>query len=755
MLRQTKQPAATQTPPNLADKRRSGLWRLAALVLYTLLTVIMTWPVTANFTKAIPGDGFDGWQNYWNQWWIKIALVDRLQSPFFTDLLYHPTGVGLYFHTLNPFNGVTTLPVQLSFGLLPAYNTVVFISWVLGAFGAYLLCRWVLLHTAKSRTGWLGHLAPMVAGIIFAFSPFHMAHLLGHMQVMSLEWIPFYILYLLQGMERARAGRPWLKHGLMAGLFLVFVGLCDWYFVLYLFLFTGLALLWGWLTPAGKSQPSGDAAGIPATGDSVQTKPSAVRSALNTLLPPALAGVVFLIVLSPILVPMVREALNFSFMVRPVTDLYILSASLMDFLVPNRLHTLFRPSSFQWIGNQIAPLSEHTISIGYSPLALAILAWSKNRRASRFWLASGFVFLLLAMGPALHVGNITWDQIPADPPRSWTPYGILNQVVPFMRISRSVSRFALMVQLSVAIAAGIGLHALLGMLNLATRKQQTLGALFVGVMVLAEFWVAPFPVSPPDTPAFYDQLAALPGKQAVLNLPMNFDRPGYLLYQTVHQKPLTIAYISRDDPRTLTERVPVLQHFRHLAPDILDIDPAQAGLTILNDLDVGWVVLDRYKMPGGLERTYTTALAEKIFADAAPLFEDERLTVYQVPEADAVHPYILLGPLNWGPLEQDENGLATRRIGLEPAELILRHIPEGTRLRVRYRSSAPVEVLAGNHDDRPGQFLLPTAQEAIIDLKELGVQAGAPDGANLSIILRSTGSAADNVFIYEIGLVYP
>ncbi len=56
-------------------------------------------------------------------------------------------------------------------------------------------------------------------------------------------------------------------------------------------------------------------------------------------------------------------------------------------------------------------------------------------------------------------------------------------------------------------------------------------------------------MSPPDTPAWYRTLAADPRPGAVLNLPMNWDRPGYLLYQTEHSKPLTAAYISREDPR--------------------------------------------------------------------------------------------------------------------------------------------------------------------------------------------------------------
>ena len=100
-------------------------------------------------TAAIPGDSFDGWQNYWNLWWLKTALVDHVANPLITDLLYYPTGVSLYFHTLNPFNGLLTLPIQLSAGLIPAYNAVVIFSWVLAGYGAFLLARWVTAHAPE------------------------------------------------------------------------------------------------------------------------------------------------------------------------------------------------------------------------------------------------------------------------------------------------------------------------------------------------------------------------------------------------------------------------------------------------------------------------------------------------------------------------------------------------------------------------------------------------------------------------------
>ena len=168
---------------------------------FLLLTVVLTYPLVTRFASAIPGDGFDGWQNYWNLWWVKVALLREHAQPFFTDLLDHPTGVGLLFHTLNPFNGLLTLPVQLAWGLLPAYNSVVLFSFAVGGFGAYLLARQVL---GPGR----GRLPAFAAGVIFTFSPFHIAHLLGHMQVISLEWIPFYALYLVRIVGGAQNAIP-------------------------------------------------------------------------------------------------------------------------------------------------------------------------------------------------------------------------------------------------------------------------------------------------------------------------------------------------------------------------------------------------------------------------------------------------------------------------------------------------------------------------------------------------------------------
>ena len=739
---------------------RAGSRDLWVLLAYCLLTAIMTWPLARQPLSAIPGDSFDGWQNYWNLWWMKLALVDRVQSPLFTDLLYAPTGVGLYFHTLNPFNGLITLPVQLTAGLIGAYNVVVLISWVLGGYGAYLLTLWVIHHNSSGRHERGGMHAPnsstavfgaFLAGAIFTFSAFHMAHLLGHMQVLSLEWIPFYVLYLLRALAAVQTGRAWFRSALLAGLFLVLVGLCDWYFVLYLFFFTGLAVLWTWGQLLRQNRAAATvAAETDALGRRIIT---GLRLMGAAVWPAAVAGAFFLVVLSPLLVPMVREALAFDFMVRPPTDLYILSASVADFLIPNRLHAWFRPASFGWIGNQIAPVSERTIGLGYGALALAAVALWRARARSWFWVVTGLFFLAMALGPRIHLGNLTMADIPVAPEPSRTLFGLLNEWVPFMRISRSVSRYALMVTLSVAVLSGMGFAALGDWLADRTRRRRVAPLFAIALLlVLAENWVVPFPMSLPDTPAYYTTLAADGRTGALLNLPMNYDRPGYLLYQTVHGKPLTVAYISRDDPRTLTERMPVLQHFRHLGPDILVVDPATLGMSVLADLGVDTVVLDRYKMPGGLERTYTEELAQAIFAGQPPLHEDERITVYGVEPPADTFAYPILGPLNWGPLSRtpEDGAVAARRISAQPAEVAVVRMPADAHLRLRYRTTPGTTFLIAGDASTGATVTGPPAvdwTDVVLSPEEMGLD---PDGGQtVTFTVQTDGGDA---WVAEIAL---
>ena len=69
-----------------------------ALGAYALLALLLTWPLAAHLTTAVPGLPGDNWQQYWNVWWVKRALLELHQSPYHTPALFHPAGADLHFN---------------------------------------------------------------------------------------------------------------------------------------------------------------------------------------------------------------------------------------------------------------------------------------------------------------------------------------------------------------------------------------------------------------------------------------------------------------------------------------------------------------------------------------------------------------------------------------------------------------------------------------------------------------------------------
>ncbi len=147
---------------------------------YLLLALLFTYPLLFQFTSHIPGVGGDAYQFYWNVWWTRHALVDLHASPYFTHLLFHPSGVSLTHHTLSLMNGLIALIPGLLFNTTIVFNSLVLFILALAGVTMRLLC----LHLgADPRAAFLG-------GILFAFSPFRMTRIDAHLNILSLHFIP-------------------------------------------------------------------------------------------------------------------------------------------------------------------------------------------------------------------------------------------------------------------------------------------------------------------------------------------------------------------------------------------------------------------------------------------------------------------------------------------------------------------------------------------------------------------------------------
>jgi hypothetical protein len=691
---------------------------LLVLLAYFFLTGIMTWPAILHLHDAIPGDGFDGWQNYWNLWWLKQALLVEGANPFFTDYLYPPHGVSLLFHTLNIFNGLWTLPIQLNFGLAVAYHSVVFLSFGLAGYGAYLLS----LHTLTRLFPSAAHLrlAAFAGGTVFTMSPFHLAHLLGHMQVFSMIWPPFYVLWLLRTLDAwnaaptASSTQSWRNAGLSL-LFLILASLVDWYHTLYLLIFTGLALLWTLWRRRSAAWP-------------LRLQPIWLVLAI---------GLAFGLLLSPLLLPMIRDARARADLETGLFQNITLSADLLAFVIPSEMHPLWGDWAKKIADNFSSTTSERLIFAGYLPLALAgfitLRSWANS--ILKFWILILLVFFILSLGPYLHIGGriVTLGQwqVPL-------PYLLLYELIPFLNLTRSLSRYDLMIMLSlgVLVAAALSqltinnkqssnpepeptqhtpdmMHHVLRFTSYAPLNPSLRPyfiPLLATLLICFEFLAIPYPISKIDIPPFYHDLGQQAGDYIIAELPMNWDRPTPLLHQTVHGKPLLTAYTSRDNPLELAWRTPVFQHWRYLGPDIIDQPLLQIAPTIFYDFNLRYIVLDYWQMPPGPEREGTERWVEAALpAGHAPVYDDGRLKVYQTPPRTDIQPYLSLGN-GWGARQEQNDGSVSRAINPGPecqTELFLHH-PQSQALVLEISAAAPA---------RPHPLVILTDHQPIAEFK--------------------------------------
>ncbi len=167
---------------------RARTKHLIVLGLYTLLSVVATWPVVLSFSTSALGELYtDRAQNIWNAWWVKFSLLDLYANPFETRHLLYPGGTDLYFHALNLPSGIISLPISLGFGPVAAYNFTALLGLTLSGYAGF---RLVLYLRGDYRVALLG-------GLIIGFNPLSLWMLRGQINIVNLQWfllaIEFYL----------------------------------------------------------------------------------------------------------------------------------------------------------------------------------------------------------------------------------------------------------------------------------------------------------------------------------------------------------------------------------------------------------------------------------------------------------------------------------------------------------------------------------------------------------------------------------
>lgn len=442
------------------SSHRAVFHHLIALALCLLLAVVFTLPGSLSPNSLLLGYPGDNFQHAWFLWHFARA-VTHATNPFYTKLIFYPNRANLAWSTTDPLAGTLALPLSLLAGPAIAYNFSIILQLALSAFFACLLC----LRITHSQ------IAALFGGAIFGFSPFFLAHALGHLSLVTAFPIPLFVLLLD---KIASAVHPSWKLGFLLGLTMLLAALAHYDYAVLCLL---IAFFWLVIDLI------------------VNFKQERFATVTRVWKPLAIAAATFLVCFSPLLVMLVGSRADVP-VSRGLVHFDQYSADALGSLVPSWNHVLLGHSVRRLDLNLFVAGFEGTVYIGIVALALATIPFWKRQSTNNPWarraLLLGIIFYLLSLGPAIRLfGRSTKIPGPA----------ALFYLLPFARFFSAPARFHAVVALCVAILCSLGVKLLLE--KYSKRKQRYFVVALLSVLLLCDYLTIPFPTSSIIDPAAF------------------------------------------------------------------------------------------------------------------------------------------------------------------------------------------------------------------------------------------------------------
>jgi len=513
----------TRAFSRFCNMRVRRVWPAAVVVLtFAVLTLAVTWPLVTQLDTNLaqnPRWSRDAYQQAYEMWWFKKALLELGESPGFLRWIYFPDGAHYpllltYFTTY-----VVGVPLLLFLSPVAAYNVVFLLTFFLSGLTAYGLCTYL------TQNRWAG----LLGGIVYAFFPGRVAHALaGHMELIATYLFPLYLLLLIKTVRRPR-----MVTALLCGLTLGASLLVQPLFIPFLLApFTAIWLLCEVFLRQHKIEQ---------------------RACL------ALAGALGLgaIIAAPFLWPVLSQQATGQAGYLAGIGTVSFSADLLGIVTPSPVHpVLDRLGIVPPYVHRVAPddwrIAELLTYAGLTPLALGMLATVTCRRRVAAWALVAVLAAVLSLGPALKVNgevvSFTTNEVGGS--REITvalPYALLANL-PLLSLNRAPARINTTLMLALAVLCAYGLAWLLK--RIRRRWKATLAASLCAftLVELAVIW--PFPTMPVQTPAYLAEIAESDNEGAILNLPIAAGHVKQLsiFQQTIHQRPVFDSWFQRDLP---------------------------------------------------------------------------------------------------------------------------------------------------------------------------------------------------------------
>ena len=577
---------------------RRNNWDIGALALFTILTLVVTYPLVLHLSSRIVGC-CDTWQHYWTIWWIKgVFSSGAALHPFFTDYMYYPNGTNLSFEGMyTRLLGSSLWPIL---GGVTTYNLLYMSNFVLSAYAVFLL----VTHLTGDRK------AAIVSGVIYSFSAVHLQHV-TYLNISTIHWFPFLVLCVLKTIDS-----PTVKKAIACAVLFLLVVLSSGYY---------------------------------AVGGSIllvllflrHFKRVATKSFARYLL---VFGWTSAVLIAPFVALQLRESIAGQSFVRMSQFSRYFSTDVLALVTPPRYNPLYDQFVDSIYPRFMTPFPEWESYLGFLVIPLAVIGVIAARhRGALFWLLVLAVFTLITMGPYLQVLGKVYEGIKL-------PFYFV-QNLPGFESMRSPKQLLTLVMLAMAVLAGYGAHHVFRR-TLGGRAIPTYAALsliVVGLLFDSWGWPRSFPLSDASVPQFFKDLSKDKGDPVILHIPIpNLQNPKPLYYQTVHGKRIVGGYEAEQ------RLLPVAENFindnRFLRNLHIDVAEHKAAITPGENSDalelfkaypeIGYVVLDKpytdwpgHKTPRLNSFDLYSPWLQSMFGGA--IYEDDLIAVYEVGDRGA------------------------------------------------------------------------------------------------------------------------
>ena len=531
-----------------AARRRETLTEAALVVLgYLAVAVYATWPLARRPLGGFYGFGNDNWGGIW--------VYDKLNEAYFgggsttrSPDLQAPFGYPIPDQVLQPMDRLYSAVFGGLGDGLGAYNAQIFLSFILAGCTMYVLARYL--------TG--SRLAAAVAGLIYTYSPFHLAMAMQYNSLAAIEWIPLYVLALIVLLRRGRA-----RDAALVGAAFALVAITSYYyawFIIWASLIVALVFVWRLARRRRRETGLGRA-----------------EIARFLRLAAARVGVAVAVALA-IVVPLVLPSLQASQdesvaaqTTHPVSEAARYSARPWMLVLPPHDHPLVDEEMDHTIMTHLydSPVYEQAIYLGYGALLLAAIGLWRRRSArlprltERATFARGLLVagaaggLLIMVGPYIPLETGYWSEWSTVDQTQHVPSlgALMFDLAPNFRF---FVRAFVIVSVCLAALAAIGFARLEAAVG--PRRDRRIALAAVAVLLIGfEYTNAPPHVfASAHSPAWVEAVRALPGDEPIVDYPLApVSSPRslyYIFWQTRHGRP-TLNPSDTDEARALAAAV--------------------------------------------------------------------------------------------------------------------------------------------------------------------------------------------------------